>query len=312
MWESGAPPARREYDVEETVADRPDRRSESDADSRMFMYDPDEVRSIEQILSDEGIVPASELPPGVYVSKYKSTKQRPLNRARRVNIALGMKQALNTGTRPIQSADALADTGMLQAHEARLQFLRQIQTLIDETDARIALRKMQDRENWWRDDEAPIRGAVNSWRDELPEKDKSIRFTYRTPKPQSIKLDKYEAILRNMGETWEQVDLDLQMRGYRPERDKNAHDRTRGTKADEKRRQLGAGGIAAALKNAMPEVFGGPSRIRPDAKPTKSAKLSAKIDPFEEAMFSMMKHREDAVRAESKRFEGMSRKRQLD
>jgi hypothetical protein len=262
---------------------------------------------------DKLAVPDDKLPPHVFLNKYEKIGNRPLERAHRVEVALGM--AVASHVKPgVRQADRIVDSAVLERAEQRLQFLRQVQTLIDETDAKIALRKMNQREQWWQDDETPIRDAVDDWDDELPEKESAFRFKYRTPKPQSAKLDKMAEVLKSMDDCWLSVDLDLQARGYRPNKDKNQYRRESGTKPS----PLGAGGINEALRRAMPELFGVESyqardgKLRREAPKTPTQKLSAKIDPWDEIKMIMNKSidraAEDAARQERK-FEGMSRKR---
>lgn len=263
---------------------------------------------------DKLAVPDDKLPPHQYITKYKHIAERPLERTGRVEVALGMAVASHV-TPGVRQADKIVATDVLERAEARLQFLRQVQTLIDETDAKIALRKMQQAEKWWQDDEAPIRDAVDDWDDELPEKESRFRFKYKTPKPQSAKLDAMAAVLASMNHLWLSVDLDQQQRGFRPAKDKNQYDRSRGTTDAKKREQLGAGGIGAALRQAMPELFGAESPQARDGKlraKTPTQKMNAKIDPWDELKMIMSKSIDRAaedVKRQDRKFEGMSRKR---
>lgn len=289
-----------------------------DPDSRMFMFDPVDKRSLDARLSAEGIRPDDhDLPPRTYRSNYQIVGSNPINRARATQVALGFKKPQD-GTRPALNADKTFAREPLERAEKRLQFLRQVQTLIDETDARIALQKMQERESWWLDDEAPLREAVDSWQDELPERERDFKFKYKTPKPKSARLDKMADVLTQMGDVWLSVDLDLQSRGYRPAKDKNQYRRESGTTDDKKREQLGAGGIGAALRQSMPELFGVESpqardgKLRRESPKTSTQKLSARIDPWDELKMIMSKgidRAAESIAREERKFEGMSRKR---
>ncbi len=258
--------------------------------------------------------PDDKLPPHTYITKYRHIAERPLERAGRVEVALGMAVASHV-TPGVRQADRMVATDVLERAEQRLQFLRQVQTLIDETDAKIALRKMQEREAWWQADEEPLREAVDEWDDELPEKEASLRFKYKTPKPQSARLDKMADVLKSMNQMWLAVDIDQQSRGFRPAKDKNQYDRTRGTKDAQLAARLGAGGIGAALRNAMPELFGTESvqaRVGRERAKTPTEKLRAKTDPWDELKLIMSKSIDRAasdMARQDKKFEGMSRKR---